>query len=281
MTDDKREHLNTGRPRRKGRIQALLLLLVLGAAAAGVATLSGSVGAPPAQARGLAGTSMAAADNSHGAGLVAEGQHAYLKDCAYCHGDKAVGTQNGPSLREVGAADVDFYLQTGRMPLASPDSPVTTGPPSYSPHTIKALVAYIGSLAPGKGEPVPTIAPGDPQHGRSLFLYNCAPCHSSSGTGMIVAGGEFAPELYDTKPTQVGEAIRVGPGPMPEFTDKELSDKDMQDIVSYVRQLGPQQDIGGNGLDEFGPIAEMLFALLVLVPSLVIVIRLMGKKAPK
>ncbi len=276
MTDDAREPLTTRRTRHRSRIQALLLLLVLGAAAAGVATLSGSVGAPPAVARGLAAT-----DNTHGTGLVAEGQQVFLKDCAWCHGKKAVGTQNGPSLREVGAADVDFYLKTGRMPLASPDSPVRPGSPSYSSHTIKALVAYVGSLAPGKGEKVPTLGPGDPQHGRSLFLYNCAPCHSSSGTGMIVAGGEFAPELYNTKPTQVAEAIRVGPGPMPEFTHKELSDKDMHDIVSYVGQLGPQQDIGGNGLDEFGPIAEMLFALLVLVPALVVVIRLMGKKAPK
>jgi ubiquinol-cytochrome c reductase cytochrome c subunit len=268
--------------RRKGAAQVLLLVLVLAAAAA-VATLTGSVSPPPASASGAAvGSGSAGTDSPYGKGLVAQGKRVFLRDCAWCHGDKGEGTQNAPSIDDKGPGDADFYLRTGRMPLKSPDSPVVPGPPAYSSDTIKAIVAYVGTLGtPGQGTSVPTVEPGDAKEGRSLFLYNCAPCHSSSGTGMIVAGGQFAPELYNTKPTQVAEAIRIGPGPMPEFTSKELTDKEMQDIVSYVGQLGPQQDIGGNGLDEFGPIAEMLVVLLVLVPLMVAVIRLLGKKAPK
>ncbi len=267
----------TTRTRLRRPTAQLLALLVVVAAAALTAMLTGSVSAPPAAATGRATT-----DNSSGDGLAAAGKRVYLRDCAYCHGEKGGGTQYAPSLEQIGPATTDFYLKTGRMPLASPDSAVQPGPQKYSDHTVKAIDAYVATFGePGSGKPIPTMGPGDAQHGRSLFVYDCAPCHSSSGTGMIVPGGNFAPELYNTKLQQVAEAIRIGPGPMPEFTKEQLSDQEVQDIVAYVDQLGPQQDIGGNGLDEFGPIAEMLFALLVLIPFMLVVIRLLGKKAPK
>jgi ubiquinol-cytochrome c reductase cytochrome c subunit len=267
-------------------VQWVLLVLVVGGAAA-IATASGATSDHSAVAAPMSATQLAthaasgaAVDATMAARTTTTtGRRVFLRDCAWCHGGSGQGTQFAPSLIGVGKADADFYLRTGRMPLKTPDQRVQRGPVAYDGTTIRALVAYVGSLGPG--EPIPEVGPGDIAHGRSLFLYNCAPCHSSSGTGVIVSGGHVAPELFDTAPTQIAEAVRLGPGQMPEFTRGDLSTKEVNDIVSYVRELGPKQNIGGNGLDQYGPIAEMLFVFLVPIPILLGVIRLLGKKAPK
>jgi ubiquinol-cytochrome c reductase cytochrome c subunit len=202
----------------------------------------------------------------------------FLRDCAWCHGNSGSGTNNGPSLSSAGEADADFQLRTGRMPLDSPDDQPQPGPPAYGPDTLDALVRYVGSL--GTGEPLPTVRPGDVGHGQSLFTANCAPCHSSSGTGMILPDGTWAPQLYNTGSEQIADAIRIGPGEMPRFGDKQLDETDVDDLVTYVQTLGRPQVKGGNPLDQFGPIAEGIFLFFVPLPLLLLVIRLLGKKAP-
>jgi len=206
------------------------------------------------------------------------GKHVYLRDCAWCHGDNGGGSGRAPSLKTDGAADADFWLRTGRMPLASADSKVKPGAPAYDSKTMDALVAYVGSL--GSGEPIPKIAPGSKQIGESLFISNCAPCHSSSGTGMILPDGTWAPTLFSTPPQQVAEAIRIGPGQMPRFSKDDIDQEELNGLVSYVSDLGSPQVIGGHPLDQLGPIAEGLFFFLLPLPLLVVVIRLLGKKAP-
>lgn len=205
------------------------------------------------------------------------GREVYLRDCAWCHGTDGAGTHNGPALTGVGAAAADFYLRTGRMPLSSPDADVKAHAPAYDATTIAALVRFIGGLGPGPA--IPSVAPGDMARGRVLYAENCAACHSGSGTGTIVSGGQQAPDLWATGDQQVAEAIRLGPGPMPHFGTAQLSDRDVNDIVSYVHQLGDRQRIGGLGLDQYGPILEGAVALLVLVPLLIVVTRLLGKRA--
>src|SRR5256885_7093682 len=46
------------------------------------------------------------------------GQMLYLRDCAVCHGASATGTALGPTLAGVGHAGIEYYVSTGRMPLA-------------------------------------------------------------------------------------------------------------------------------------------------------------------
>lgn len=225
----------------------------------------------------------------HGSGSVAApatssttadtGRRVFLRDCAWCHGTDGAGTNNGPSLVDVGAQAADFYLRTGRMPLSSPDAPVKGGEPAYGDATISALVQYVGSL--GHGPAVPPVAAGDPVRGRTLFLQNCAACHSASGTGTILSTGQQAPDLWHTADQQVGEAIRIGPGPMPPFGPHQLADRDVDDVVAYVHELGPKQARGGAGLDQYGPILEGIVVLLVLLPAALLVVRLLGKRAPE
>jgi ubiquinol-cytochrome c reductase cytochrome c subunit len=259
--------------RRPAAARVLLLLLVVAGAAGLTLSTTGQRSAPAAtKALVSAGTTPAARQYE-------VGRRVFLRECAWCHGPEGEGTQFGPSLKESGTADADFMLRTGRMPLQSPDQKPEPGPPAYSPGTIAALVRYVGSI--GTGTPVPDVDPGDPKEGRTLFMTNCAPCHSSSGTGMIVPDGDWAPELFNTPPTQVAEAVRTGPGQMPEFPESHLDKRKVDDIVSYVRGLGNKQVIGGASLDQFGPIAEGLFAWLVAIPAVVLVIRLLGKKAKR
>lgn len=249
---------------------ACLLTLTAGSGRASptVATLGTTPSATPATP----------ASTPTAAGPGDTGQQVFLRDCAWCHGTDGSGTHNGPSLVGVGQAAADFYLQTGRMPLAAPDADVKGGKPAYSRRTIDSLVQYIGSL--GAGPAIPTLTHGDPAQGRTLFLQNCAACHSASGTGTIVTGGQQAPDLWATADQQVAEAIRLGPGPMPPFGSGQLSDQDVSNIVSYVHQLGASQRIGGAGLDQYGPIIEGAAALFLLLPVVVLVARALGRRAP-
>lgn len=205
------------------------------------------------------------------------GRQVFLRDCAWCHGQQGQGTQSGPSLKGVGAQAVDFYVRTGRMPLDSPDQRVERGPAQYPDDVISDLVDYVGALVGGPA--VPVVSAGDVARGRRLFISNCAACHSASGTGMVLQGGQVAPELFETHSTQIAEAMRIGPGPMPTFSDRQLEQEEVDDVVTYVQQLGDDQVKGGAGLDQFGPIVEGLVVWLVVLPLLVFGIRMLGKRA--
>lgn len=255
------------------------MLAVLAAAGLLTAVAWGGPSAPLHSPQAADGIAAAEANRLVQGPLFEEGERVFLRDCAWCHGDEGEGSQLAPSLTEAGAASAHFQLTTGRMPLRSADDEAEPGPPAYPPGTIDALVSYVGTL--GQGPEVPEVLPGDGFRGRKLFLYNCAPCHSSTGTGMILPAGNSAPELYDSTPTQVAEAIRLGPGAMPPFSERQLDKEQVDAIATYVQELGPQQNIGGHPLDSIGPIYEGAVAWLVGLPLLVLVIRLLGKKAPR
>ena len=56
---------------------------------------------------------------------VEAGRSLFVTGCSSCHGLDGGGTRRGPDLTHAGAASADFYLSTGRMPLADPgDQPV-------------------------------------------------------------------------------------------------------------------------------------------------------------
>jgi len=266
-------------PRPLGQRFAVLLAAAAVVGLAGVLTLTaGSGRATPGAVPAEPTPSVTAESTPAPGGSGNTGRQVFLRDCAWCHGSDGSGTHNGPSLVGVGEAAADFYLRTGRMPLASPEADVKGGKPAYSSSTINALVKYVGSL--GAGPAVPALTRGDPAAGRTLFLENCAACHSASGTGTIVTGGQQAPDLWATADQQVAEAIRLGPGPMPPFGSGQLSDEDVSNIVSYVHQLGSPQRIGGAGLDQYGPIIEGAAALFLLLPLVVLISRALGKRAP-
>lgn len=251
--------------RRRHPLAALVVLLIALAATGGLYAT-------------FAPTGKAQAEETSQSLAVEEGQKLFRVGCASCHGTGGQGSSDGPSLVGVGAASADFQLSTGRMPLESERANPARGEPAFSPAEIDALVSYVGSL--GDGPPVPQVGPGDLARGRELYLRNCASCHSSTGTGAVLPGGRSAPDLFPATPTQVAEAIRVGPGLMPRFPEHALGDREVDDIAAYVQVLGEQQNRGGLALERIGPVAEGAVAFFVAIPLLLIVIRRLGKRAP-
>ena len=158
----------------------------------------------------------------------ADGPNLYLVHCATCHGADGAGvTDRGPSLLHEGRASADFALRTGRMPLADSNVQPSRGPVRFDDTEIRALVDYVGEI--GDGPDIPVIDPdsGSLADGARLFRLNCAACHVASGAGAAIGTGGIAPSLMDSTPTQVGEAVLIGPGAMPVFgaiTGHDLGD---------------------------------------------------------
>jgi ubiquinol-cytochrome c reductase cytochrome c subunit len=221
-----------------------------------------------------------AVPTSPAADLVTRGKALYGAGCAGCHGQQGAGSGRGPSLIGVGAASTDFQLSSGRMPLSQTQPQPTRQPPAYSRDDIDALVAYVSSLGPG-GIPIPQLPPGDVTRGRDLYLLNCASCHASTGVGAALPAGQVAPPLLDVPASQVAEAVRVGPGLMPQFPAGTLSDQQTADIVAYVTQLPSTSDHGGWAIGAVGPVTEGLIGWILGLGVLLAVIRLLGKKAPR
>lgn len=205
------------------------------------------------------------------------GEALYMAHCASCHGVRGSGTDQAPALIGVGAAAVDFMLSTGRMPMADPRQPMLRQSPRFSRAEIAALIAYVASVAPG-GPPIPTVHPdrGDLARGRRLFAENCAPCHGANGQGAAVAQGEVAPSLHEATPTQIAEAVRTGPGPMPKFGERVIDAGDVDALVRYVLFLRHAPDRGGLSLGHEGPVIEGFAAWLLGLGLLIAAVRLIG-----
>jgi ubiquinol-cytochrome c reductase cytochrome c subunit len=118
----------------------------------------------------------------------------------------------------------------------------------------------VASLTPGEGPGIPSVnlAGADLQKGGELFRDNCATCHSYLAVGGVLSYGAFAPSLAPDTPTQIAEAIRTGPGNMPRFANKTLSDAQVADIIRYVKYIVQPQDHGGFDLGHIGPVTEGL-----------------------
>ncbi len=96
------------------------------------------------------------------------GKLGFQTHCASCHGVNLRGGANAPTLRGVGAADLDFHMVTGRMPAALPWIQAGDLGQQISTREIRAIEAYVTYVAPG-GPPIPEVAAGgELTHGRAL-----------------------------------------------------------------------------------------------------------------
>jgi len=221
---------------------------------------------------------------------IAAGQVLYDNHCESCHAAGGVGSK-GPELLNVGAAAVDFFLSTGRMPLANPNAQPARHAPYFNKTQIADLVAYISALDVAHGTPGPGIPAITPvckgnqtancvtlSEGNQLFLMNCAQCHDASGSGGMLSHGYAVPSLREATKTQVGEAIRTGPRPMPSFGPGQLTDQQVSSIADYVTYLSDTKDPGGVGIAHFGPVPEGFVGVIFGLGALLLVARLMGNR---
>jgi ubiquinol-cytochrome c reductase cytochrome c subunit len=228
--------------------------------------------------------------------LAAFGYHLYGEYCLGCHGGNAAGRYDepssatgagpgreqgqqggiGPSLHGVGALAADFYLRTGYMPLLHIGLQPRRQQVFLGNHEIKALVAYIATFG---GPPIPTPRPGlgNISQGQALFAEHCAGCHQVVARGGYVTGA-LPPALLEATPRQVAEAVRIGPYVMPKFSQRSLSDRQLDSIVRYVEFTKKPTRPGGWGLGYIGPVPEGLVTWFLAIPALLVLCLLLGRR---
>jgi len=228
--------------------------------------------------------------------LAAYGYRLYGQYCLGCHGANAAGRYHepssatgagpgraqgqqsgiGPSLQGVGAIAADFYLRTGYMPLRHLGLQPRRQPVLLSNHEINALVAYIATFG---GPPIPTPRPefGNLSQGQALFTEHCAGCHQVVGQGGYVTGA-LPPALDQATPRQVAEAVRIGPYVMPKFSQRAISDRQLDSIVRYVEFTKKPVRPGGWGLGYIGPVPEGLVTWFLAMPALIALCLLLGRR---
>ena len=108
---------------------------------------------------------------------------------------------------------------------------------------------------------------------------SCAGCHQSLARGGTVTGG-VAPSLIEATPTQIAEAVRIGPYLMPPFSTHAIDTVTLNSIVRYVQYAKNPPNEGGFGLGNIGPIPEGLVAWLVAGAGLLLIARLIGERTP-
>lgn len=252
-----------------GRRLARRVLFVLGLTCLALGTVALTV-TPPASRAQRSG------DTAHGREL-------FVSGCSACHGMDARGiAHRGPSLRGVGALSADFYLRTGRMPLAHPDDVPVRAHSVYSAADQADMVAYVATFG-GPGLPPVDADAGSVAEGKALFTDNCAGCHQIAGRGGIVTPNVIAPSLGNdaVKPIDVAEAVRIGPYVMPVFGSRQLTQSQVDDLARYVEHVQDLPDDGGWGIGNIGPIPEGLVLWGLGIGALVLVARLVGEGMPR
>jgi ubiquinol-cytochrome c reductase cytochrome c subunit len=259
------------------RIRITALVLVVLAGAAFVLTKTAEAGqAPIVRPTPVAGQSQ-----------LELGSQLYAANCMTCHGIDGRGSRGGrnptgtlgagPSLRGVGALAADFYLRTGYMPLGDPHDQPVRSPVQFSDPERKALVAYVASL--GKGPPVPNPDPsaGSIGEGRALFTEHCSGCHQVVAEGGIMPGAK-APPLDKATPVEIAEAVRIGPYVMPTFSERAISDDELNSIIAYIEYTKDPTDAGGLGISHLGPFPEGIVTWFIGALLLVAVCMLIGER---
>ena len=245
----------------------------------------------------LPGAASAAAPQPPPGDLVARGYHLYGQYCIACHGANGRGVeppvpnsagaapqraQNqqkaaGPSLQGVGALAADFYLRTGYMPLREVGKQPRRNRVLFSEDQIRALVAYVASL--GNGPPIPQPQPerGNLSEGMKLFTDHCAGCHQVAAEGGYVTGA-VPPPLENSTAVQIAQAVRIGPYVMPRFSEKQISDRELDSIIRYVQYAKHPDDRGGWAIGHLGPVPEGLVTWFLAATALIAVCIVIGKR---
>lgn len=224
------------------------------------------------------------------------GAELYAGNCASCHGIAGSGIEHprpgagnilgqGPPLRGVGAIAPDFYLRMGYMPLTNPRDQPSHGRVLLSDKEIRSLVAYVASLGPGPPIPHPDVhvvggqieGAGTIGDGLYQFTLHCAGCHQIVARGGFVTGARVPP-LQGVTPTEIAQAVRIGPYLMPRFSATQISNYELNSIIKYVLSTRAPVNRGGWGIGNLGPIPEGMVAWWIAIPLLLGLCVILGKR---
>jgi cytochrome c oxidase cbb3-type subunit 3 len=182
----------------------------------------------------------------------ADGARLYAQNCAACHGERGSGGIGVPlALPSIRALTSEDYLRKtirhGRPGRVMPSFG------NLSSAEIDAIVAHMASWNPGPpAQYSDARIAGDPAKGGKLFATHCASCHGADGEGGKGTGVTFsrpreqtimAPALHNAgflasaSDQQIKAILSKGVAgtPMVSFLQKGLKEKDIDDLVAFVR----------------------------------------------
>lgn len=187
---------------------------------------------------------------------IAAGEKVYNQQCLVCHSQtgKGEGKYSGTALNNqhflntVSDKDLYNYVKFGRPKI---------GMPAYgerlSEQDMNNLVKFIRNWQTEKiSLDVPKTIVGDPENGLDKYNLYCLNCHGKEGAGMSKMGTALAnPEyLKYTTDKQIWistaygrENTRMGPSLKGLDGVRQLSKKDITDIVSYIRSIKLEEEL--------------------------------------
>lgn len=189
---------------------------------------------------------------SHAALTAPDGATLYARHCGACHGEEGEGGIGVPlSLPSFQATiDEDYLHRSIRYGRPGRVMPAFTHFPEQE---VDAIVKYVRGWNHGPAVKYPrTPVRGDARNGKQLYAKYCASCHGENGGGgkgtgitlprprvtAIVAPALNNPGfLASATDTMIKATLRKGREgtPMPSHSKQALKEKEINDLVSYVR----------------------------------------------
>lgn len=221
--------------------------------------------------------------------VVQQGQEIFASQCATCHGFQGQGgdipetDELAPPLVGEGAEGVtlayaDLVMRTGRMP------PPENDPFDNRHREVKlsdeqraAVNSFLVEELGMRGE-IPAVGEGSAAQGQRVFATNCAQCHGSTGAGGVAGAGAWTPQVNNLDATAIAEAVRVGPFEMPAFSEEQISDEEIGDVVAFLEAVETEPGTP-LGLIELNPVFASGFAALFVLLVLLMMRIVAGKPA--
>jgi cytochrome c oxidase cbb3-type subunit 2/cytochrome c oxidase cbb3-type subunit I/II len=186
-----------------------------------------------------------ATDPLEHAAEVIRGVDLFRQNCAPCHGNAGRGDGFiSPVLlpRPENLAAIRFSLPALSDTLwnGEPGSAMPSWR-SLPLRDLAALAAYVQNLHPTSNTDQPSR--GALEHGRTVFLQNCAPCHGVSADGKGVAAATLNPRPANFKLKQpdfdyILQVVRDGiPGTAMPSWKAQLSESDRAALARFVRSV--------------------------------------------
>ncbi len=185
-----------------------------------------------------------------------DGRALYIQKCAACHEFSGAGGIGLP-LNEQKFRDYsdDYLFKTIRLGRPGRIMPAFE---EMSDSQVRAIIAFLRERTHTKGRDYdPAPLKGDAARGKALYARHCVACHAADGMG---AGKGTGVTLSRKRAFMVMPAAIANPGFQKAATDRmirqiisvgressgmpawgrQLSQKDIEDLVAYVRVLGSQ-----------------------------------------
>jgi ubiquinol-cytochrome c reductase cytochrome c subunit len=142
-----------------------------------------------------------------------------------------------------------------------------------SDREIAAVADYVaGTLSD------PAARSATSSEGGTLYRLYCAGCHSTTGRGGALAGGQNAPRFQGIPGARAWAAMIRGPGNMPAFAGSAFDVRQQAAVGRYVNVLTAPPSPGGQGLGWIGPVVEGAVAMLAVVGLVLVGVWLAWRK---